>query len=73
MGQPFAALKQQVNIRPDSSRVLAMAVVIGAEIAILLQLRCQPTTASRDSITESQRFSSCSSHCDTTAKIQEFF
>jgi len=29
--QPFAALKQQVNMRSDGSRVLAMAVVIGAE------------------------------------------
>jgi len=29
--QPFAALKQQVNTRSDGSRVLATAVVIGAE------------------------------------------
>ena len=29
--QPFAALKQQVNMRLGGSRVLATAVVIGAE------------------------------------------
>ena len=30
--QPFAALKQQVNMRSDGSRVLATAVAIAAEI-----------------------------------------
>ena len=48
--QPFAAL----NMRSDGSRVLATAVVIGVETAILLWLRCQATAASRDDITASQ-------------------
>ena len=43
--QPFVALKLRVSIRSDGCIVLATAVVIRA---ILLRLRRQATTASRD-------------------------
>jgi len=74
--QPFVALKQQVNIRSDSSRRLATAVVIGGSLDAKRQQRAE-TTSQRASCEPlyavAERFSSCSSHCDTIAKILKFF